>query len=196
MADDGLNDLKKLSPKERIRRLKELQDKNKKEIEEAQKMINASEEEDILEENLKKIPVPELKKVSIEDLFDKEEEPKKEEPEEDKKYDAGLEDSVQGVKGIQGGDYNSNAQQQGGAEYANRLMQRSVDELKTDLNRIQENIYQSGIASEEQRGELYQIGRELYAKQKDMEAGKYFADQHAKGEIQKMREKQKDLYRN
>ncbi len=67
MAKD--NDLKKLPPEERIRRLKELEKERKKEIEEAQKEIQESEKE--LTERRKwkeKVPIPEFAKEDLEGL--------------------------------------------------------------------------------------------------------------------------------
>lgn len=69
-----LDELKKLSPEERINRLKKLQEQDKKEIEEAQNLIKESEEQATNEEKLKQqIPVPQLKSVDIESLFTPEE---------------------------------------------------------------------------------------------------------------------------
>ncbi len=66
MADE---DLKKLPPEERIKRLKELEQKRKKEIEDAQKQIRESEQE--LTERKKwkdKVPIPEATQVDSEGL--------------------------------------------------------------------------------------------------------------------------------
>jgi hypothetical protein len=72
MAEE-INDLKKLSPKERIKRLKELQEKDKKEIEEAQKLLKEAEEESVIEDELREIPIPQLKAADIDELFSPEE---------------------------------------------------------------------------------------------------------------------------
>ena len=64
-----LDDLKKLSPGERIRRLKELEEARKKEIEEAEKMITESEKEITIIEELKQVPIPEVKAPDISHLF-------------------------------------------------------------------------------------------------------------------------------
>lgn len=66
MADD---DIKKLNPEDRVRKLKEIADKKKKEIEEAQKEIKEAEVE--LSEKLKKkerVPIPEVAKEDVEGL--------------------------------------------------------------------------------------------------------------------------------
>ncbi|MFH1053684.1 MAG: hypothetical protein V1740_04695 [Candidatus Woesearchaeota archaeon] len=69
-----IEELKKLPPEERIKRLKELEDKDKKEIEEARKMIADSEAE--AEEDQRKyqdIPVPQMRAIDIGSLFSPEE---------------------------------------------------------------------------------------------------------------------------
>lgn len=175
MADkeDELKELKKLPPKERIKKLKELQEKNKKEIDEAKKLIEQSEDEQHLEEAMGKVPVPEVKKISIDDLFDKDEEiPPEIKEEEYKEYH-----SDSGAKEQQGVDYLSEAKQ-------------NIDNLRDRLYDVQRDIG-STDPSNEQRRELYDIGKQLYEEEK---AVRYLNDQHAKGEIQKLREKQKDLY--
>ncbi len=73
MAEKDIKELRKLSPEERIKKLKELQEKGKKEIAEAQKMISESEEQIAKEQELKDIPIPQLKSVSIDELFTAEE---------------------------------------------------------------------------------------------------------------------------
>ena len=68
-----LDELKKLSPEERIKKLKELQKKDREEIENAQKLIFESEEDMAREEEVKKMPIPQLKSIDIESLFSSEE---------------------------------------------------------------------------------------------------------------------------
>jgi hypothetical protein len=64
-----IDDLKKLSPKERLSKLKELEKKNKDEIELARKLMSESEREIQIEEEMKEIPIPEIKAVDIDELF-------------------------------------------------------------------------------------------------------------------------------
>jgi hypothetical protein len=72
MAEE-IDELKKLSPKERIKKLKELQEKNKEEIEKAQKLAKEAEEQAEVEDELREVPIPQLKAVNIEELFTPEE---------------------------------------------------------------------------------------------------------------------------
>jgi hypothetical protein len=69
-----LDELRGLSPRERLRRLKELEEERKKEIQEAQELIKQSEGEIEREEQLRReIPIPQVKAVDIEHLFSPEE---------------------------------------------------------------------------------------------------------------------------
>ena len=66
----GLDDIKKLSPEERIRRLKELEEERKKEIKEAEELMKSSKDEIVVQEKIKRdIPIPQLKAVDIDHLF-------------------------------------------------------------------------------------------------------------------------------
>jgi len=58
MVDDIDKEMQKLSPQTRIKKLKELEAKNKKEIEKAQRLIKESEAEIVIEEKLKDIEIP------------------------------------------------------------------------------------------------------------------------------------------
>lgn len=77
--DKELEEIKKLPPEQRIKALQELEKKNKEEIEKIQKSIEESiqqvKEQDDLEEELKEI-IPKQKKVDINELFNVEEESK------------------------------------------------------------------------------------------------------------------------
>ena len=72
MAD--IDEIKKFSPEERIKRLKKLEENKRQEIEEAEKLIKESVVELEQEEKIKrKIPVPQMKAVDIGNLFTQEE---------------------------------------------------------------------------------------------------------------------------
>ena len=72
MAVD-LKEIKKLSPEERINRLKKIEEENKKEINEAEKLIKDSIREINIQEEIKDLPIPQIKAVDIESLFSPEE---------------------------------------------------------------------------------------------------------------------------
>lgn len=69
----NLKEIKKLSPEERIKRLKKIEEKNKKEIDEAEKIIKDSVREINIKEELRDLPIPQIKAVDIESLFAPEE---------------------------------------------------------------------------------------------------------------------------
>jgi len=69
----GLKEIKKLSPEERIKRLKKIEEENKKEINEAEKIIKDSIREINVKEEIKGLPIPQIKAVDIESLFSPEE---------------------------------------------------------------------------------------------------------------------------
>lgn len=83
-------DVKKLSPKERMKRLKEIQEKDKKEIEEAENLIKQSvhdAEQEETEEIVRRIKKPEMREIKVEDLFNEKDDNK-----------GGVEEKVKGVK--------------------------------------------------------------------------------------------------
>lgn len=66
---EKIDDLKKLSPRERLTKLKELEKKNRDEIELARKLMSESEREVEIEDELKEIPIPEVRAIDIDQLF-------------------------------------------------------------------------------------------------------------------------------
>jgi len=71
---EDLEELKKLGPEERVKKLKEIEERNKKEIEEAQKLMTESIRQIEVEEGIKKnIPIPQLTSVDVDTLFGSEE---------------------------------------------------------------------------------------------------------------------------
>ena len=77
MADDIISKLKEirnLPPEERIKRLKEIEEQNKKEIEAAHKLLQESQDEIEEEEKEKeRIPIPQVRAVDIDMLVSEEE---------------------------------------------------------------------------------------------------------------------------
>lgn len=69
VAGDDLEKIKKLPPRERLTKLRELEEKNKQEIEKAHKLMKDSEQQIKFEENLKDVEIPEIKQVNIQELF-------------------------------------------------------------------------------------------------------------------------------
>jgi len=74
MADVDVDELKKLTPEQRLKALKALEEKSKKEIEEARKLMAESEREiEVKEEHQRDMPIPQLTSVDIDSLFSPEE---------------------------------------------------------------------------------------------------------------------------
>ena len=178
-----IDDLKKLPPEERIKRLKEISEKGKKEIEEAQKRIKESEDE--AEDNadmLRKVPIPQIKAVDIESLFSEEEKDafstmrfidrkkivvKKSRSQQDQKQtqDTNLEQAVAMEKPKV-------------SENELRQNQDYFHALGTvELHHKREEIYESresqGYINNRQQTELYNINKEMDARRRDAESGVY-----------------------
>jgi hypothetical protein len=71
MAEESIDDLKKLPAKDRIEKLREFEKKRKKELEEATRLLKESIEEARRAKVVESVEVPENKRVDITDLFDK-----------------------------------------------------------------------------------------------------------------------------
>jgi hypothetical protein len=71
---DDIDELKRLPASERVQKLKEIEEKNKKEIDEARKMITESLMEIEVEEKIKRdVPIPQITSVDVDTLFGEEE---------------------------------------------------------------------------------------------------------------------------
>jgi hypothetical protein len=95
------DELGKMSPEERIKKLKEMEEERKKELEEASDLIKKSEAEIEREKTIPKVEVPEIERVDISKIFEsheglegtvRREAPKEEEQGEAIKYVAGREE--------------------------------------------------------------------------------------------------------
>lgn len=70
MAEESIEEIKKLPSRERLEKLKEYEKKRKEELEEAERLIKQGSEEVRREDVVDKIEVPEQKKINISDLFE------------------------------------------------------------------------------------------------------------------------------
>lgn len=185
MADsDVLEVLKGLSPRERIKKLKELQEKDKKEIEEAQKLLKESEEEARLEDEVREIPIPQVKAVDIDSLFSSEEKelfkvkrgepskPAKEEPVKKpvprpRKEEADLEALAGGAARL------SEEEARTQADYLSSLSKQPTEELFSRVKSIYDDVKQSGYMTHDQQQELRNIHYANHRKMQAIEAGSY-----------------------
>ncbi|MFO8015505.1 MAG: hypothetical protein R6U32_00210 [Candidatus Woesearchaeota archaeon] len=74
MVEFDEEELKKMSPEERLKALKKLEEKGKEEIEAARKLMAESEREiEVKEEHKRDMPIPQLAAVDVDSLFSSEE---------------------------------------------------------------------------------------------------------------------------
>ena len=177
-----IDDLKKLPPEERIKKLKELAEKDKKEIEEAMRLIKESSlEAEEKQELLRKVPIPQIAAVNIESLFSRAEKEAyktvrgvagKDEKEENKGADKAKSEAER------------SALEETVAKEEPKISQAQLEEQKAyihklgteELQKKRDQIYataQEGYISQEQQSELYTIREEFEQRQKDFEAGNY-----------------------
>jgi hypothetical protein len=167
MADE-MDELKKLSPEERLAKLKEIEEKSKKEIAEAQKLIQESEGE--IEEKKKfedKVPIPQLIAHGDVSLEAKEEK----EMFESQREKTGAKEDTPELK-------EKSLEDQLRSEHIEGLSQKPSDELKDMMQDIYKRAgEQGGYMTNEQKGEVYNIakaeGEKIYA----MQEGNYPAEQ-------------------
>jgi len=179
--EDALKELKKLSPNKRLEKLKELQKKDREEIEKAQKLLQETEDEIGREKELEKIPIPQLKSVDIDALFSSEEKelfrakrfitggPKKEKPAKAKPGEkkSELEEIAAEAKILKSEEEAAHAQ------YLTQLSQKPVERLYSRVKEIYNQVKESGYMTQEQQNELNTIDYATRRKMQDIEAGKY-----------------------
>ncbi len=180
MAKGELEELKKLSPKERIAKLKKIQEKDKEEIEHAQELIKESEEQAEKEDEKEKIPIPQVKSADVSSLFSSEEkqlfmevrsekEKPKEEPEEkQEKRKESLEEVAAEAPKIP-----EEQQQKAHIQYLEQQSQKPADALYNRTKEIYSEAKNKGYVSPQQMNELRDIEYATQKKVHDIEQGKY-----------------------
>lgn len=174
MAKADIEDIKKLSVEERIRKLKDMQEKNKEEIKKAQELLRESEEE--LEEKEKEkaeIPIPQLRAVDIGELFTEEEKQmfnaKRFKTEEPEKKEEALEETVEAEEKKLTPEQIEQVQQQ----YRTQLTKESAEELYSRIKGMQQNVQASGYMTKEQANQLANMEYALDKREQAMETGEY-----------------------
>ena len=178
MPEEKIDDLKKLSPKDRIKKLKELQEKDKAEIVKAQKMLTEAEDESDIEEELSRMPIPQLKAVDIDELFSPEEkelfrakrftEPKTAKKAEKPKQKGELEEIASQARRL------SEEEEKQHIDYVNQLRQKPVEQLYGRAKELYSQFKEQGEYLTKQQ--LNEFGSIEYANRKkleDIEAGRY-----------------------
>ena len=146
-----IKDLEKLSPEDRIRKLREIEEEDRKEIEAAQSLIKESEDQIVIEERVKRVKPPETGEVDIDDLFKPEEE--------------SLEDTVEAEK-PRISEEDLRQQQQ----YIHELPTQQIEQR---AGYIQQRIQETGYVTNELRAEIGSIYQEIRQREEDIRNGAY-----------------------
>lgn len=186
MAEE--EEIKGLPPEEKIKRLKETEEKKRKEIEEAQKMLREAEKElTDKEEWQRKVPIPQVAAEEVEEMSEAEKEiVKAHRGIRGKK--AGREEEEEKSFGEKGGRRKSGEESLEEAvakeraelppelresEYARRLSQEPIEELYQELRGIRQEAEERGyISPEMERRAEYRIAA-MENKLEDIEEGRY-----------------------
>jgi hypothetical protein len=178
MAKDVLKDL---SPQERLKRLKELEQEKKKEIEEARKLIKESEKDITAEHEFKeKVPIPEVGLENLQGLSeegrqllmvlkDLKAKKKQESVKETKKVvtEESLEETVRRIEPIPIHAQNT--------EYALHLSQRPMQDLQNQMKGIYEISQERGYMTPEDQKKVAYISAGVQHKMEAIDNGSYNA---------------------
>ena len=176
---DPLEDLKKLTPRERIERLKKLGEQKKKELSETEKLLQESMQEVERQESLaKRIDLPEMRSPDITRLFT---------PQEEEVLESIIErqrprEHIEPQK----------------AQYIIELSQEPTQTIYSRIRSMYEQVMDAGHMSEEQREHFSQMDYALQQKAVDIKSGNYLPSKDASRQVIasiELAEKMKDLYR-
>ncbi len=180
MADE---DLKNLTPEEKLKKLKELEKKKKKEIAEAQKLIKES-EADITDkkEYEEKVPIPETAKEDLEGLSKEAKEILKVQKElkEKKKDDEEEEKSIEKTLDSSGEDLETLARERVdlppevvNSEYALQLSQEPMKNIYNEMKDINQTVEEKGYVSKEEERRIEYLTSAVERKIEAEETGSY-----------------------
>ena len=177
MAKD---DLKDLSPQERLKVLKKLEQEKKKEIDEARKLIKESEKDITAEHEFKeKVPIPEVGLENLQGLSeegrqllmvlkDLKAKKKEEEPVIVKSVEGeSLEETVRRIEPI--------PVQVQGTEYAIHLSQRPMQDLQNQMKGIYETSQERGYMTSEDQKKVAYLSAGVQHKMEAIDNGSYNA---------------------
>jgi len=196
-SDEDMDDLKKLPPAERIKKLRELEEKRKKEIEEAEELIKQSEGE--IEEEVQRkrdIPIDQVKQEITDDLTgdaklifetkrfrsgrasspkvndeeaeeDSENVELKGEDKKDKKIISLEDELLEGERDIE--------KRFGGEQHQYQLLlaRAPIDELNGRLGDIYRAVQDKGYLNDQEQQDIYNIQQAMYKKAEDAKEGSY-----------------------
>lgn len=176
MPEEDIEDIKKLSPKERIERLKELKKRHEEEIKEAQKLMSQSEEEAEIEEELERIPIPQLKAVDIGSLFTEEERDIFRAKRYDIKREASegeKEESLEEAVAAEPVRANEEEELHRNIEYIQRLSREPASELHERMENLYNTFNNRGYLTRDQWEEIDEIESANEQKLRAIERGIY-----------------------
>ncbi len=184
-----LDELKKLSPQERIKKLKELQKKDKEEIEKAQKLILESEEDIVREEQVRKIPIPQVKAVDIDSLFSAEEKELfkakrfvEERREEEKPAPAPLKERALEEVAAEA-EILKAEEERAHTQYLTQLSQQPTDKIYSKMKEIYNEVKAAGQITQGQMEEINNISYANVRKLDDIRSGRYSPTQEVAHEM-------------
>lgn len=208
MADD---EIKKLPPEERIKKLKELEEKRKKEIEEAHKIIRESEDE--IKERRKwadKVPIPQIASEDFKNMSGEEKEifkthrGIKDTKSSGEDSETGIEETLKKKKREL--DLEEIARDQAKrvpeelfqSQYLTQLSQQPAKDLYHEMMQISQRVEDKGYVSREEEQRIEYLSTAMEKKMEDIESGRYsFTGSVAEmaSTTRSVAEKLKDLYR-
>jgi len=187
------DDLEGLPPEEKIKKLKELEEKKKKEIAEAQKMLKESERElGDREEWRRKVPIPQVAAEEISGMSEAEREiieahkglrerreiVEEEGLEEEKKEEQIIKDeeSLEETVARERVELPEGLME---SEYATKLSQEPMENLYQEMKDIYQAVEEKGYISREEERKIGYLGAATERKLEDIEAGKYSLTEEA-----------------
>lgn len=156
--DFDVEELKRLSPKERLERLKKLEEKRNKEKEEAEGLIQESIKELQIQEEMEQVEVPAQKKVDVDKLFESEQDESLEETVSKEVPDIDPEELMQRQYNISISDLTSDETYDNLKKWQQEAQQGGLSEqYKNTVNEVYKEV-NAAISAMERAGGQYQTG--------------------------------------
>jgi len=181
MPKKTIAELKKLPPEERLVQLKKLEEKRKKEIETAQKMMQESEKElKTARELEEKISIPRIAASGGEEFLQSEEErqifravrgetrrKREEEIEKKPKQEKSLEEDLERVS------LKQKEEEAARADYVNRMSQRPAGDLYQEMSGLRRESEERGYVTPEHMRRIGYLNEAAQQKMDDIRVGRY-----------------------
>ncbi len=205
MPKKTLAELKKLPPEERLVQLKKLEEKRKKEIETAQKLMQESERElKTVRELEEKISIPRIAASGGEEFLQSEEErqifravrgetrrKREEEIEKKPKKENSLEEDLERVS------LKQKEEEAARADYVNRMSQRPIGDLYQEMSGLRKDAEERGYVTPEHMRRVGYLNEAAQQKMDDIRVGRYQSGEEGLREttlVQKLGDSLQRLY--